>query len=750
MKQIKFFLLTALLSVVGARALAHDIAVANADGKTIYYKWANNKTELSVSYRGSEYDSYNEYTGNVVIPESVTYNGATYPVTDIGEMAFFECSSLTSVTIPNSATSIGYFAFSRCSGLTSVTIPNSVTSIGSRVFSGCTNLTSVIISHNIEHIDPWVFGGCENLSSIIYKSPQPPVCISDEYNQKRGWYVTTKTYVPDKEAYKFPDFYIFKLKEDAQIIEMITFDEYEFEYTGQSPTTTWINNVEGYTATLEMPTLNSEIGNYEVWIPVTFTKDNESFTTNVVYRYRIKPFKLAAKVENASREYGEDNPQFKVSYSGFSDGDDESVITTHPTISTTATKTSDVGEYPITLSGGTATNYEIVYESGILTVTKAPLSAKVNDATKLYGSQNPAFTIEYNGLKNEETAPRWATSPTFQTEATRTSGVGQYVVNAVNGVPMNYELSGITSGTLSVTPAPLTIKADNAERQYYSENPDFSYICSGFVNGDDEGILTATPMLSTTANLSSNVGTYEIEVSGASASNYSISYVNGALTITPRTLLASVGNYERPYNEENPEFEIKYFGFVENEDESVINEKVTASTTATKTSDVGTYKIEMTGGNADNYIFSYSSGILTINKAKQTLLWEQDLSHFKVGDQVVLEASSTSGLPVSYAMDSNSVAEIYLVAESTYLDCKAVGQAQVMAVQGGNHNYHSTTRLRRTVTVNDSSTAINELQNEALEEAKIFDMSGTRINNLQKGVNIVRMSDGSVKKVVVK
>ena len=117
---------------------------------------------------------------------------------------------------------------------------------------------------------------------------------------------------------------------------------------------------------------------------------------------------------------------------------------------------------------------------------------------------------------------------------------------------------------------------------------------------------------------------------------------------------------------------------------------------------------------------------------------------------MVLEASSTSGLPVSYAMDSNSVAEIYLVAESTYLDCKAVGQAQVMAVQGGNHNYHSTTRLRRTVTVNDSSTAINELQNEALEEAKIFDMSGTRINNLQKGVNIVRMSDGSVKKVVVK
>lgn len=102
------------------------------------------------------------------------------------------------------------------------------------------------------------------------------------------------------------------------------------------------------------------------------------------------------------------------------------------------------------------------------------------------------------------------------------------------------------------------------------------------MNEDDEGVLTATPMLSTTANLSSNVGTYEIEVSEVSASNYSISYENGTLTITPRTLLASVGNYERPYNEENPEFEVKYFGFVENENESVLNENVIATTTATK------------------------------------------------------------------------------------------------------------------------------------------------------------------------
>lgn len=88
-------LLTALLSMVGTRAIAHDIEVKNAYGVTIYYNWANNKTELSVSYRGSYSNSYsNEYSGNVVIPESVTYNGATYPVTSIGERAFGGCSNL--------------------------------------------------------------------------------------------------------------------------------------------------------------------------------------------------------------------------------------------------------------------------------------------------------------------------------------------------------------------------------------------------------------------------------------------------------------------------------------------------------------------------------------------------------------------------------------------------------------------------------------------------------------------------------
>ena len=131
-----YALLTVLMNMVGVDAFAHDIEVKNSDGITIYYTWQNNKTELAVSYRGTSYDSYsNEYTGVVVIPESVTYEGNTYLVTSIDYRAFYDCSSLTSVTIPSSVTRIEDYAFYSCGSLTSFTIPTSVTHIGMYAFA---------------------------------------------------------------------------------------------------------------------------------------------------------------------------------------------------------------------------------------------------------------------------------------------------------------------------------------------------------------------------------------------------------------------------------------------------------------------------------------------------------------------------------------------------------------------------------------------------------------------------------------
>ena len=140
MKHVYYtYLLTILMSMVGARGFASDIKVVNSDGKTILYNYNSDGSSVSVAPNFSD-----KYTGDVVIPETVTYNGKTYSVTSIGNSAFYHCSGLTSVTIPNSVTSICGFAFIGCTGLTSVTIPNNVTSINSNAFDNCSRLTSII------------------------------------------------------------------------------------------------------------------------------------------------------------------------------------------------------------------------------------------------------------------------------------------------------------------------------------------------------------------------------------------------------------------------------------------------------------------------------------------------------------------------------------------------------------------------------------------------------------------------------
>ena len=106
------------------------------------------------------------YTGSIVIPETITYSGTKYSVTSIGNYAFSSCRGLTSVTIPNSVISIGMSAFSGCTGLTELTIGNSVTSIGDYAFSGCTGLTEFAIGNSVTSIGDYAFSGCTGLTSI--------------------------------------------------------------------------------------------------------------------------------------------------------------------------------------------------------------------------------------------------------------------------------------------------------------------------------------------------------------------------------------------------------------------------------------------------------------------------------------------------------------------------------------------------------------------------------------------------------
>ena len=140
---MKKLLLLLTLLLCTSMAWAHDVEV---DG-IYYYLNQTNKT-ATVTFMGSSCNSYfNEYSGEVVIPENFIYDGITYSVTSLGSSCFFDCTGLTSITIPNSVTSLGDECFEGCTGLTSINIPNSVTSLGYRCFYGCNNLSTISRKH---------------------------------------------------------------------------------------------------------------------------------------------------------------------------------------------------------------------------------------------------------------------------------------------------------------------------------------------------------------------------------------------------------------------------------------------------------------------------------------------------------------------------------------------------------------------------------------------------------------------------
>ena len=159
-----------LLTLFFAFTCATSIFAAKYDCKIdgIYYNLnETNKTATVTNQVGhTKWVKRSAYSGIVSVPSSITYNGKTYSVTTIGESAFYNCSRLTSVTIPNSVTMIGNYAFWDCKGLTSIEIPNSVISIGMRAFDFCSGLTSVTIGNSVTTIGDEAFEYCRGLTSI--------------------------------------------------------------------------------------------------------------------------------------------------------------------------------------------------------------------------------------------------------------------------------------------------------------------------------------------------------------------------------------------------------------------------------------------------------------------------------------------------------------------------------------------------------------------------------------------------------
>lgn len=180
------------------------------------------------------------------------------------------------------------------------------------------------------------------------------------------------------------------------------------------------------------------------------------------------------------------------------------------------------------------------------------------------------------------------------------------------------------------------------------------------------------------------VGSHFLETAWEkTSSNTIVALVGGKYTVTKATLKISAPTIRRIYGGVNPDIELSYSGFKNNETEEVLTAAATVNIEATQDSPVGEYPIIVSGGAAENYEINHVSGKLIIEKAPQTIEWIQNFEEIEAGSIVTLDATSTSGESVTYVSSNRDIAEI----EGNMITFKAVGLVEITAEQEGNTNY---------------------------------------------------------------
>lgn len=323
---------------------------------------------------------------------------------------------------------------------------------------------------------------------------------------------------------------------------------------------------------------------------------------------------LTISIPNQSRAYGDAN-NFTVNYNGLVNGETASVVS-GLTLASAATITSSVGNYAITGSGASADNYSITYSQGSLTVAPAPLTITINPATRHYGDADPVFTYSLSGLKNNDSASLVSVA-NLDSLATPTANAGSYTIV---GFPFtsspNYTVAAQVTGTLTITPRPLTITANNALRLYGDPNPAFTATFAGLAAFDTPAALGALHF-STQATQTSGVGGWGITFSTVTSPNYTITPQFGTLTVAPAPLtFQSLADLSRLYGRANPEMTLPGVSGLKNGDP--VTSLGLAFDLPALNADAGTYTYRLTTTNP-NYELASGTGLFRIDPAPLTV-----------------------------------------------------------------------------------------------------------------------------------
>jgi len=342
---------------------------------------------------------------------------------------------------------------------------------------------------------------------------------------------------------------------------------------------------------------------------------------------------LTVTVNSASKSYDgtASSGGFGASYSGWVAGDGSSLSVLGGTLTYGGTSQGAVnaGSYTITGSGYTSSNYAISYVPGTLTINTVPLTVTANNDSKTYDGQaySGGNGVSYAGFVNGETSSVLGGTLSYSGTSQGAVNAGSYVITPSGLTSGNYSIT-FTKGTLTVSPAPLTVTANNDSKTYdglaYSGGNGVTY--SGFVNSESASVLGGTLAYGGTSQGAVNANSYAIIPSGLTSGNYSITFANGTLTVNPAPLTVTANNDSKTYDglAYSGGNGVTYAGFVNGETSAVLGGTISYNGTSQGAINAGSYLITPTGLTSSNYSISYADGSLTVNPALLTVTANND------------------------------------------------------------------------------------------------------------------------------
>ena len=359
--------------------------------------------------------------------------------------------------------------------------------------------------------------------------------------------------------------------------------------------------------------------------------------------------------------------------------------------------------------------------SVVLHAEADPVTITAKSYSRVYGDANPTFEYVSAGATLVGT-------PEISCEATVTSPVGTYPIIIKKGSVTN-ENDTYVNGTLTITKAPLAVKAGTYSKKQGENNPEFLLMYEGWKNNETEAVLTKKPTATTTATKESEPGEFEVTISGGEATNYELSYTNGKLIVTeadPVTITAK--SYSREYGDANPTFEYEVNG-------ATLVGIPEIACEATETSPVGTYPIVISKGKVTNYNDTYVNGTLTITKAPLTVKVEN------VNREQYLENPEFVIIYTGWKLnDDENVLTKKPTATSKATKDSPVGEYEIV-VSGGEAKNYELSYQNGILTVTESTgiatISVTRPVNVYNVQGRMVRSKATTLDGLPKGVYIV-------------